>query len=1062
MSSNPPRDASALFIVDNSETDWKVAQYVREWCGLSQSMDIATGFFEIGGLLSLKDEWQKVDRIRILMGNEVSFRTRQAFVEGLARARQCLDDSIEKEKETNDFLTGVKAIVEGIRSRQIECRLYRKDKFHAKAYITHARSRVTGSAALVGSSNLTLPGLTQNIELNVQITGAQTTALQEWFDRHWNQAEDVTSDMLRVIERHVREYTPFEVYARALQEFFRGHEMTPDEWETLSPEQGGSRMLPVLDDYQRDGYRALVKIARQHGGAFLCDGVGLGKTFVGLMLIERLVVHERKNVVLLVPKSARKPVWEDAIRRYLPHLGGDFSGLAVFNHTDLQRTGDDFPERFARIKERADVFVIDEAHHFRNKGILGTGDRRPSRYRQLYDLLDGPRGPKQVFMLTATPINNRLIDLQHMIELFARENPDHFKSTLGIHSLQGHFRMLEQQLKKATTARSADTGEPPIDTNMAEAGRILSADKLFEALVVQRSRAYVKQSQLQSRSRVAIFPTREEPKVAEYSVKKTYGRLLEMIDSAFAKKKPLFSLAMYYPLAFYKGPDTNIDPLAEGRQQQVVGLIRVQFLKRFESSVHAFGASCERLLLKLLAFVIRHCETPSEKKSLDSWVNRNGETIGFVRAHQTDLFDNESEDEEDLLSEELLESIERLPRNDYDIASILLETFQDLDQVVEFLKEARKFQPRNDDKLKALVKRLKTDPVMSTHKVLIFSEFAETARYLRDQLKEAGIEGVDEIDSGDKRDRGEVITAFSPYYNGSSSSELAARGIREIRVLLSTDVLSEGLNLQDATRLINYDLHWNPVRLMQRIGRVDRRMNPEVEERILADHPDQAPLRGKVAYWNFLPPNELEDLLSLYSKVAHKTLRISRTLGIEGKKLLRPEDDYEALRDFNARLDNQTTPIEAMRLQFRQMLLDDPSLENRLSALPGRVFSGKEHLAPGTRAVFFCYALPAAERAASSSAAADGVPAPPVFSEEAGKSAWYLLDLATGQILDDPTAIEEVIRCRPDTPRRCLQAPQTLAEARKTVEKHIKNTYLKRVQAPLGVAPKLKCWMELH
>jgi len=118
-------------------------------------------------------------------------------------------------------------------------------------------------------------------------------------------------------------------------------------------------------------------------------------------------------------------------------------------------------------------------------------------------------------------------------------------------------------------------------------------------------------------------------------------------------------------------------------------------------------------------------------------------------------------------------------------------------------------------------------------------------------------------------------------------------------VLISTDVLSEGLNLQDATRVINYDLHWNPVRLMQRVGRVDRRMNPEVEARLLADHPDQAPLRGRVAYWNFLPLDELDELLRLYGKVSHKTLRISKTFGIEGQKLLRPEDDFEALRNFN-------------------------------------------------------------------------------------------------------------------------------------------------------------------
>src|SRR4051812_23042031 len=169
---------SELFIVDNSDEDWKVLRYLHDWCELSKSIDIATGYFEIGGLLALKDEWQKVDSIRILMGDECSMRTKAAFEKGLARIIQALDESIEEAKEKNDFLAGVPAIVDGIRSGKIQCRVYRKEKFHAKAYITHARLEVVGSSGLVGSSNFTFPGLTENIELNVQITGRPVNVLQ--------------------------------------------------------------------------------------------------------------------------------------------------------------------------------------------------------------------------------------------------------------------------------------------------------------------------------------------------------------------------------------------------------------------------------------------------------------------------------------------------------------------------------------------------------------------------------------------------------------------------------------------------------------------------------------------------------------------------------------------------------------------------------------------------------------------------------------------------------------------------------------------------------------------
>lgn len=1035
-----------LFIVDNSVSGWTALRYLEEWCTIAKGFDIATGYFEIGALLALDGKWQSLDKIRILLGAEITHRTRKAMLEVVrSRAINMLDNSIEADKDANPFLNGVPAILDALRVGKIECRVYDLEKFHAKAYITHAKLEVVGSQALVGSSNFTAPGLTRNIELNVQIQSArEVSQLQEWFEAHWNLATEVTDAFVETISRHTQSYTPFDVYAKALQEFFRGHELTDTEWEETR-----SKMFHSIDRYQKEAYWALLKIARQHGGAFLCDGVGLGKTFVGLMLIERLVLHEGKRVVLFAPKSAKESVWDPHLREWLPHIsgvGGDFSNLAVFSHTDLNRKGD-FPERFRRIAELADVVIIDEAHHFRNPGRKGAPEEgiEPSRYHQLFDLLDSAARPKTLYMLTATPINNRLSDFRHMAELFTRGVEAYFGRTLGVNNLRAHFNNMEKALRQTVGHDVPDVAEV-----IADAQDILVKDEIFKNLVVQRSRAYARESQIRETGNAAAFPERRAPQVAEYSIRKTYGRLLDMFENAFARKNPLFALPMYYPLAWYKGEDKSIDPFDENRQKQVVGLIRTNFLKRFESSVVAFELSCDRLLKKLLAFLEVHSETDVEKKRLERWKIQNTEILGYAAKRQHDFWDESGDDQdEDIVPQEMLDAVDRLDRKEYQVEEMMSETFRDLDQIVHFLDEARKFDPKHDDKLQKLIRLLKTKE-LDGQKVLIFTEFADTARYLKTQLDKAEIDGVAQVDSATKGNRADVIQRFAPYYNGMSTAALSEKGRTETRVLISTDVLSEGLNLQDASRMINYDIHWNPVRLMQRIGRVDRRMNPEVEKRLVADHPEVASSRGKVSFWNFLPPDELNAILTLFTKVTQKTLLISKTLGIEGKKLLTPEDDYDALKEFNHAYEGTKTAVEDMHLEYQALLQADPELEARLKVLPGATFSGRKRPAKGARGVFFCYALPALDKESGE------------FSEEAGMTRWYLYELDRDAILEEPGEIVASIRSKPETPRKCTSEEKTLIELRGKIEKHIKNTYLKRVDAPIGVKPALRCWMELN
>ena len=253
------------------------------------------------------------------MGDEVAVGTTPAFLDAVQAARKTvLDESLEDDKTDDAVLArGRQRSSSAFAAARSSAASTTKDKFHAKAYITHASWRWSARQALVGSSNFTRPGLTQNIELNIQVqSGREVAQLQEWYEEHWDDAPGRNAEH----PRRRRAPRPRVHAVRGLRQGAAGVLPRPRDRQRASGTRPQSKMFPSLDRYQQEAYWALMKIARQHGGAFLCDGVGLGKTFVGLMLIERLVVHERKRVVLFAPKAAKEAVWEPELTRVAsPH-----------------------------------------------------------------------------------------------------------------------------------------------------------------------------------------------------------------------------------------------------------------------------------------------------------------------------------------------------------------------------------------------------------------------------------------------------------------------------------------------------------------------------------------------------------------------------------------------------------------------------------------------------------------------------------------------------------------------------------------------------------------------
>ncbi len=1022
------------FIVDNTDEEWKALQYVREWCDISSAIDIASGHFEIGAFLALDGAWQKVNKIRLLIGGETSRTTADAIA-------AALDTSIVIERQNGDaFLAGIEAVVDGIRNDKIEIRVYKPKKFHAKAYITHSKLKVVGSAALVGSSNFTRPGLTQNVELNVRFQGPEVADLQSWYEQHWELATPVNAELLSVLEHNIRGFTPFEVYAKALHALTANVDQTDKSWE-----ESESVIYPMLAPYQREAFHALIEMSRRWNGGFLTDGVGLGKTFVGLMLTEYYAVRHRKNVLIMATKTGQDAVWSPELKEKLPSLFGQFSNVLVRAHTDL--TTKQGLAEIEHLAERADVIIIDEAHNFRNHGKTPT-EENPwgSRWWRMHEICQG----KTVFLLTATPINNSFFDLVHQAELFTGVDADDHFASIGVNSLRKYTVELEKPFKSNVPDHAAIAG-------------LMSRDKLFQSIIHQSSRKYAIESSRIVGGADVVFPETQVPRVVEYEFGALYSPLFTELQNAFNRKTPLFVLPMYYPLAFSK--DEDVDTVAENRQRQVVALIRTIFLKRFESSLAAFAGSCLDLSAKILHWLdVNTRIDPDQQMRLADWRAANDSTLQAIHDRYRSTLE-EVWHEEDLTEEELGELGVNLVGGEYNLQEMIDAAFEDLDQLNRFM-DLTLAGAGYDDKylrlrdlllgpskagIRTLDKAVFT-PEFRNEQVIVFTEFADTARYLEEQLRKDGVADIDRLDGTRSNDRYAMIKRFAPFYNKVSAAD--RRTLAPLRVLISTDVLSEGVNLQDGTLLVNYDIHWNPVRLMQRIGRVDRRMNPVIEAQLIREKPSAKKSRGHIQIRNFLPPAEIEALLTLYNRVQNKTLMISKALGIPGGKLFDESDMFDDVKVFQAfkdEYDGDIAPIEALRLTWLQLVKDDPGLEELIERLPEGISVAKTGEPSG---VFICRRVPVLTKAHDDDADSE-------WTLDTGAVEWALR--TSDGVERGLHTVDAAISAQPTDQAQAFSDRSSLRATLREFERGETKRLRKETQLPLDApSPKTLCWMEIR
>jgi superfamily II DNA or RNA helicase len=1041
---------SELFIVDNTDEHWKALEYVSQWCDISETIDIATGFFEIGALLALDGHWQKVDKIRILIGGDTTRQTSDA----IRKAANAMEASFSKAREEDIFLEGLDAIVDAIRTKKIEIKVYRKKKFHAKTYITHARSEVIGSAALVGSSNFTKPGLMDNIELNVRVLGREVEDLQTWFQEFWDDAEQCSDEILNVILRHAKVYSPFEVYAKSLYELVKDKDPGSQEWEKTS-----SKIYPILSAYQRQHYHLLKEMVKLWRGGFLTDGVGLGKTLVGLMLAEFYASKGpggQKNVLILAPKTGVEAVWQPEVEKYLGHLQGQFGNVLVKSHTFLSNK--DWEEQVRVLRDRVDVIIIDEGHNFRNPGSIGDDPERPkSRYRRLKMMTQG----KIVFHLTATPINNSVVDFLREIELFAQS--DDCFAPLGINSVSGYLNSIENEFLKAEREAKKSGADAVALLDVDEVRKKMAKDRLFGELVTQVSRKYAIESARIEGGDAVIFPSPSVPKAITYEFSKSNNKLLAEMETAFGKNNPLFTLPMYYPLHYALTPDP--DGKEVNRQMQVVALIRTVFLKRFESSSAAFAGSAFDLSWKIIQWLTKFApQVDGGEKRLLNWRRLHDDVLTEIHQMVRDPASSDVEDDgsEDVQLPEFELFFEDLDSGEFDLETMVEAAFDDLDQLKRFLEIILQGGVEQDNKYSALKKLLtdRTAPASQGYgaefvdqKVLVFTEFADTARYLHKRLVQDGVEDVDRLDGSRNNDRLKMIQRFAPFYNNQNSVD--RKKLKSLRVLVTTDVLSEGVNLQDGTVIVNYDLHWNPVRLIQRIGRVDRRRNSKLESQILSESPQLAASRETIFIRNFLPPKAVEKLLRLQSRVGTKAWRISATLGIPTGKLLDELDDFDDVKvfdNFRKQLDGDLSPIETLRLKWLKMCSDDPQLLALVESIPNGIGATRSGTSPG---IFACFQFPE-----------------PVAIEEDGKQVirwkrtgkspkWIIV--RDGKIVDDLLEIDANISAFKDEPGLPLENKNQVMKTLTKTRKDLWNEMRAKNEIPLqSDSPSTQTWMAVQ
>ena len=851
----------------------------------AEFFDVLVGYFRSSGFFQLYKSLENIKKIRILVGLNIDVITYQMLQESRGGQQSLIVSSqkvkegfservqreVEEAEDNKNVEEGINKFIEFIQSKKLEIKVYPEHPIHAKMYIIRENPKKSGDFGriITGSSNFSEAGLIDNLEFNVELKDAPDVkfALQK-FEELWQKGVDVSEKYVETIRKKTWFNEEITPYELYLKFLYEYfREKINYDKEFFADFPKGILEL----DYQKEAVADALDKLKQHDGVFLSDVVGLGKTFVAGLLAKKL-----GGKALIICSPVLKDYWEEVLRNLM------VPGFRVESHGKLNQILEQGTEDYGSV-------FIDEAHKFRNE------------ITQSFEVLQKICAGKKVILITATPLNNRPRDIVSQLCLFENK----YNSTIpGLKNLYHFFARQEKKLKAA-----------PSKEEYLETAKLISEEireKILKYVMVRRTRRDIERYFPQDLKRQNIeFPEVKTPQKLFYQLDKSLNQLFE---ETLERHKTKLSYCRYYPLSYLK-PEAITRFMEEAPQDYQIqtvsqtnlyAFMKVLFVKRLESSFYAFSQTLKRFIESYEKFIKMYDEgAVYMSKDIDIY----------------ELLETGNEDEIQKLVEEG-RAVKYLSKDFKPEFKTLLQ--QDK-ETLEWLynKWAKVVEEKNDPKIEILKDRFQQDKALKDSKVIIFTESKETGEYLGKRLLEIFPEEAMFV-SGEysKSDIETIKRNFDP------TSKIKED---KLKILISTDILAEGVNLHKANVVINYDIPWNSIRILQRVGRVNR-----------------VGSKNDIYIYNFFPTEKAEQEIQLEKLAIAKIQAFQNALG-EDAKYLSPEkevpDSFHLFNRINSKLlfEEDAEDYELKYLQeIREIRDKQVELFEKIKRLPKKARTTRE------------------------------------------------------------------------------------------------------------------------